>query len=61
MRYPRLVLHAKAFALPGALSRLQPSDNDARLLADMGLVRAANGELYPAVNDQPATEPKRAA
>ncbi|HVI91671.1 MAG TPA: hypothetical protein VM659_25470 [Dongiaceae bacterium] len=61
MRYPRLVLHAKAFALPGALSRLQPSDNDARLLADMGLVRAANGKLYPAVNDQPATEPKRAA
>lgn len=61
MRYPRLVLHAKAFALPGALSRLEPSDNDARLLADMGLVRAADGKVYPAIQDQPAPEPKRAA
>ena len=61
MRYPRLILQAKAFALPGALGWLQPSDNEVRMLADMGLVRAANGKLYPAVNDQPATEPKRAA
>ena len=61
MRYPRLVLHAKAFALPGALSRLQPSDNDARLLADMGFVRAADGKLYPAVQENAAVEPKRAA
>jgi hypothetical protein len=61
MRYPRLVLHAKAFALPGALSRLQPSDNDARLLADMGLVRAADGSIHPAHQDRVDLEPKRAA
>ena len=61
MRYPRLVLHAKAFALPGALSRLQPSDNDARLLADMGLVRAADGSIHPAHQDHVILEPKRAA
>lgn len=61
MRYPRLVLHAKAFALPGALSRLRPSDNDARLLADMGLVRAADGSIQSAHLDQVNLEPKRAA
>jgi hypothetical protein len=61
MRYPRLVLHAKAFALPGALSRLQPSDNDARLLADMGLTRAADGSILPALTDRVTVEPKRAA
>jgi hypothetical protein len=61
MRYPRLMLHAKAFALPGALSRLQPSDNDARLLADMGLSRAADGSIASALTDIPVLEPKRAA
>ena len=61
MRYPRLVLHAKAFALPGALSRLQSSDNDARLLADMGLTRTADGSILPALTDLPTLEPKRAA
>jgi hypothetical protein len=61
MRYPRLVLHAKAFALPGALSRLLPSANDARLLADMGLTRAADGSISQALTDIPVLEPKRAA
>lgn len=61
MRYPRVILQAKAFALPGALGWLQPSEKEARLLADMGLMRAADGTVYPAVKDEPELEPKRAA
>ncbi len=59
MRFPRLVLHAKAFALPGALSRLEPSSNDAYLLADMGLARTADGRIVPALKDEPS--PRQAA
>ena len=61
MRFPRLTLHAKAFALPGALSYLEPFASDTRRLADMGLVRGADGNVYPAPADQPVAEPKRAA
>ncbi len=59
MSFPRLVLHAKAFALPGALSRLKPSSNDALLLADMGLARTADGRIVPALTEEPA--PQKAA
>ena len=61
MRFPRLTLHAKAFALPGALSYLEPFESDARRLADMGLVRGADGNVYPAPSDKTGMEPKRAA
>ena len=61
MRYPRVIIQAKAFALPGALGWLQPAENEVRLLADMGLVQAADGNVYPAVKDEPELEPKRAA
>lgn len=63
MRHSHLVLNAKAFALPGALSHLHPSDNDAQRLADLGAIRAADGTLYVAPQDQdrlPAA-PKQAA
>ena len=59
MRFPRLVLHARAFALPGALNGLWPSANDERLLADLGLVRTADGRIVPAPKDEAG--PQRAA